>query len=78
MSMETTLARIEARKAEEDWQDHRLGCAPCVNAVRRRQLGWMCRAGSAIYRARNAAAKELVRQRELDKQPSPGQEALFQ
>jgi hypothetical protein len=77
MSMETTLARIEARKAEEDWADHKLGCAPCANALRRRQPGWMCAGGAGLYRAERTAAAELARQRELDKQPTPGQGALF-
>lgn len=77
MSIETTLARADARAAEDRWQAHRRDCPVCVTAQRKRKPAVMCGQGSGLYRDRGATARELERQRELDKQPIPGQGALF-
>ena len=77
MSIETTLARADARAAEDRWQAHRWDCPVCVTGQRRRKPAEMCDQGSDLYRDRDATARELERQRELDKQPIPGQGALF-
>jgi hypothetical protein len=76
-SMETTLARAAATAAEADWKGHHGQCPRCTRAVRGRQWGDLCRFGAEYRAAHLAAAAELRRNRELDKQPAPDQKALF-
>ena len=45
--------------------------------MRGRQWDDLCRLGPPIHDAKIAADRELKRNRELDKQPAPDQEALF-
>jgi hypothetical protein len=77
MSIETTLANAEARAAEGRWKWHKQGCPQCSTAQRARKPTQMCPAGGGLYSERTAALGELIRQRELDKAPIPGQEMLF-
>jgi hypothetical protein len=77
VSLETTLARAEVRRQEQQWRLHLHGCSRCCRAVRGRQWPDLCRFGVPIRDARMTAERELKRNRELDKLPSPDQEALF-
>jgi len=71
------LARAEARHQQTQWKLHLQGCPRCCRAMRGRQWDDLCRLGQPIHDAKIAADRELKRNRELDKQPAPDQEALF-
>jgi len=75
-SIETTLARYEARAADEAWSRHRVNCPQCARAGQRGGPV-PCEAGLPILQAKLDAAAELKRNRDLDRQPNPDQEPLF-
>ena len=77
VSGETAEARNVARQAERAWKEHLAGCPKCEISVRSRQPDLKCRDGQALYGIRTDANRELARNRDLDKQPAPGQEMLF-
>ena len=77
MSLETTMARAEARHQETQWKLHIKDCPRCTRAARGRQWHDLCGFGRPIRDAKTAADRELKTSRELDKQPAPDQEALF-
>jgi hypothetical protein len=76
-SRETTEARALARGAEHKWREHHRGCPRCHRAVRSHRWDDLCRFGTGYRAAHLEAAAGLVRNRQLDKLPSPDQEALF-
>jgi hypothetical protein len=76
VSLQTTLARAEARHWGDQWRDHRLHCPPCSAAVAKRRWGDLCSAGAEVREQRRAADRELTANRRLDKNPLTGQEAL--
>ena len=78
MSRETAEARFAADAADRKWKTHQGICGACAHAASRAfPRTEPCREGSGLRTmARNAAAA-LKRSRELDKQPTPGQEAMF-
>ena len=77
MSRETTLAAAEVRHQETAWKSHRQHCPRCSRAARSRQWDGLCASGAEIRAAIGRAREGLKHSRELDKQPVPGQEALF-
>lgn len=77
VSIQTTLARAEARGAEEGWAAHKFGCARCSEAQHTRHMDQACPDGWKLYRHRRDALAGLARQRELDRQPIDGQGELF-
>ena len=77
MSMQTSLARASARAAEDDWRDHKRACATCQPAARRRAWADLCPDGSRIRADLGHARADLEQQRELDRQPVPGQGTLI-
>lgn len=78
MSLETTIARGEALAAQQKWDDHVHNCPTCSRAMGRRKPDELCRAGTAARTDKIETARELSHQRELDKQPAPSQEPLFE
>lgn len=77
MSRQTTEARAEASCWAEKWQSHRQWCRACSRAARRRRWEELCPTGAATRAAHVESQRELDRQRWLDRQPPPGQLALF-
>jgi hypothetical protein len=77
MSRETALASAQARKAAAAWRAHRADCSRCAQSARSSRGPGPCSQGAPLYLAHKSAQKELARNRELDKQPPPGQGALF-
>jgi hypothetical protein len=77
VSMETTLARAEARAAQRDWRNHRLWCPECGTAARSRRWAALCNTGQEVYEAHREARHLLAESRRLDKFPSPDQAPLF-
>ena len=77
VSIQLTLARAEARAAEEAWRDHLDGCPPCSRWRRRLKGQQPCRTGRETYDHHKACDETLKRERDLEKKPWPGQEALF-
>ncbi len=77
MNMQLTLARAAADEADRQWREHRDGCPPCQRAQRRRHVEEMCGRGGILYADRKAAADALKAERELAKQPIPGQGTLI-
>jgi hypothetical protein len=75
--METTLAGVAARAAEKAWKSHHGQCPRCTRAIRSRAWDDLCRDGAELYGEHRAAAASLAVNRELDKQPTAGQETLF-
>lgn len=76
MSLQTTLARATARATARLWRDHWYNCPVCERWVRRR-MGNGCTSGRLLRRDDQEAQAELAEQRELDKQPAPGQGELW-
>jgi hypothetical protein len=76
-NLQLTLANAAATEAEERWKDHKRDCPRCSTAQRARQIPDMCRRGGLLYKDRNETAADLTRERELAKEPYPGQEPLF-
>jgi hypothetical protein len=70
-------AREAAQAADAAWKRHHRDCITCTRAKRERKLQDMCTPGWKAWADRRDTAAELNKQRELDKQPVPGQEALF-
>ena len=77
MSLQTTLARAEARHQQTQWKLHLQGCPRCYRAMRGRAWADLCKFGTPIRNDKIAAERELAHRRELDKLPSPDQETLF-
>jgi hypothetical protein len=77
MSRETTEARHAASQAAGKWTAHLSGCARCSTAARRGQWHELCQEGQPIRLAKNSADRALKENRELDRQPAPGQQAMF-
>lgn len=77
VSIQATMARAESADAERRWREHKAVCPRCSTAQRRRQQGQMCGQGAGVYSAMKSAAARLAQERELDKQPVPGQGELF-
>ena len=77
MSRETALASAQARKAAAAWRAHRADCSRCARVCPVQPGPGPCSQGAPLYLAHKSAQKELARNRELDKQPPPGQGALF-
>jgi hypothetical protein len=75
--METSLASARARAAEKAWKDHYRQCPRCVRVIGSRAWDDLCRDGAELRGEHQEAAASLVVNRQLDKQPAPGQEALF-
>lgn len=77
VSMELTLARIEANAAGRAWEDHKSYCWQCVRAARQRSdKNPMCASGAALYRERGETARRLAEAREAERKPIPGQLTL--
>lgn len=70
MSIQATIARSEARQAEQAWREHK----QCPKCSRRRER---CKAGQRLWDELTEARARLAGQRLLDKAPAPGQGALF-
>lgn len=78
MSLQTTLAGAEALYWERKWRDHRQHCPQCMTASRQRSAkNPPCPTGGPIYAAHRQAQVEYASQKQLDKQPVDGQDALF-
>lgn len=77
MSRETALARHDAEQAAHNWLGHRKHCPACDAAAARRRWDQLCRQGTGLHVAKRNADAELKRNRELDRQPGPDQEAMF-
>lgn len=77
MSLETTQARAEAARAEREWNAHRGHCITCIRAYRAHKPREMCPPGPALYAELKQAQAELAEQRDLDRQPIPGQGTLW-
>ena len=77
MNLQLTLANSVAHDAEDRWKAHRRDCPKCADGQRKRKNGEMCNAGRMLYEDRCVTAADLAKERELAKQPLPGQEALF-
>lgn len=77
MSYETTMARAEARNADEVWQRHRKGCSRCEPAARKRRYGELCAEGGGMLALRNELRDKAAREAELNKAPIPGQGTLL-
>jgi hypothetical protein len=77
MNLQLVLARAAAESADRRWRQHRPECPKCSSAQRARAPGMMCGAGRKLYDDMKACQADLVRERELDKLPLPGQQALF-
>lgn len=76
MSRETDAALEQARGAAADWRAHRNACPKCTTAVRARKTLECCAAGRPLLAAKRNADIKLSRNRELDRQPTPGQLAI--
>jgi hypothetical protein len=76
-SRETREARTAAQLAEDEEQRHRRDCFQCIKAVRQRHPDDRCAEGRELDAAKRETAARLRQERELDKAPIPGQEALF-
>ena len=75
MSRETNQARAIAVHAGVKWLGHKADCPRCARAGHAGGRGaGPCKNGAPLYLAYLAANKELAHQRELDRQPAPGQE----
>ena len=77
MSRETTMARAMARYWADQYRYHLAGCWRCSDAVKRRAWRRLCDRGAALRTDKQEAEQELAVNRELDKQPVPGQERLL-
>jgi hypothetical protein len=77
MTLQTTLARAEARHWDDQWRDHRLHCPPCSAAVAKRRRNDLCPAGAEVREQRRLASRALAANRRLDKIPPAGQETLL-
>ena len=77
MSLQTTLARAEADAADGIWQRHRKTCHVCGPVARKRQYDQLCPDGKAALQDRNDLRDAAEREALLDKQPMPGQDAMF-
>jgi hypothetical protein len=73
VSYETTEARWAARDAEQAWKRHRGGCPVCSMAAGKRRWAELCEVGVVQLLAHRQAEAELTRNRQLDRQPTPGQ-----
>jgi hypothetical protein len=71
------LARETARDAEQAWRGHKDHCFRCDDAAQRHKLEKCCGEGWAIYHTRRTTSETLEHERELAKQPVPGQNELF-
>lgn len=65
------MARAEVHALEREWKKHKADCPKCAHRRER------CRAGEQVYDQLRYAREELAAQRGLDRQPFPGQAALF-
>lgn len=70
-------ARDAAKNADVAWGTHRRECIDCIRAQRRRAPQEMCNGGWKLYKARRDTAAEAAAERELARQPIPGQDSLF-
>lgn len=77
MSYETTIASAKARAAGHEWKAHRQGCAGCTAAARARKWDGLCALGTTLHHNHRAAQIQLAENRQLDKAPVPGQEAML-
>lgn len=77
MSIELTLARAEARIADDTWKAHQMHCPRCGEAVRDRKLAALCSAGRELHSALRTARAAVARERQLDAAPLPDQETLW-
>lgn len=77
MSLESTLARADARTADDAWKQHRRQCATCSPAARRRRWDELCARGTELRTAQAQAADVLKQQLALDRQSDPRGLKLF-
>jgi hypothetical protein len=77
VSYETTKARWAAQDAEQAWKRHRGGCPVCSMAAGKRRWAELCEWGGERYRERREALAGLDHNRQLDRQPTPGQGTLL-
>lgn len=77
MSLDTTLAKAAASAAAEKWQWHYKACHRCHPAAKMRRHDLLCPEGVRLHDDVRETAAEARRQAELDKQPNPAQDALF-
>lgn len=73
----TRETREAAKRASAAEREHRGGCIACIRATRHRRPDGRCAEGSRLLGAKREADAQLKTERELDKIPIPGQEALF-
>ncbi len=76
-SRQTTEARAAAREAARRWGEHKRHCPACSAAANARQFDKVCDPGRKLRQEHRDADRALRRERELDRQPLPGQEKLF-
>lgn len=77
MSLETTLARTAAQRAEQDWKRHLGHCVQCTRARRQRQWRDLCEQGAPLHAEHRIRQQALEHNRALDKLPAPDQRPLF-
>jgi hypothetical protein len=62
---------------EKEWKAHRVHCVGCARSAVHRSAAMRCESGAAIAERLAALRAEVKRERELAKQPVPGQGELF-
>jgi len=78
MSLETILARGEARDADRAYQQHRKACHVCQPAARKRQWDRLCADGRELRDAKLATAIAADMEARLDKEAATASmEPLF-
>jgi hypothetical protein len=77
MSLQAAVAAAAADAAKRAWKQHQAQCAGCTKGSTSRGSSTRCAAGKQLRAAAVTAVAEMERERQADKAPDPGQEALF-
>ena len=76
MSYQLTMAHGAREAAERDWKRHKGGCVGC-SATGRGAAEQRCATGRELWEELAAARAQVVAEREADRQPIPGEVALW-